>query len=169
LTLIHTRSGQIIDIALNEYLRKGAFFKSRYKLFQPGPVEFEPNAEALPVSPYFLGVWLGDGTKSLHSVQVTKADSEIESACRDEAERFGLKLTVQHQPDKCKAYRLAGHRTGSGANPLLVAMRELMQDGIGIPPQYLKASLRDRYELLAGLLDTDGYHDRSCFEITQKS
>lgn len=41
--------------------------------------------------------------------------------------------------------------------------------GNGIPKHYLTAQREQRLQLLAGLLDTDGYYDNGSFEIVQKS
>lgn len=38
-----------------------------------------------------------------------------------------------------------------------------------IPDVYLKNSIEVRSQLLAGLIDTDGYKSRNCYEITQKN
>ena len=38
-----------------------------------------------------------------------------------------------------------------------------------IPDEYLHNSRKNRLELLAGLIDTDGYKDKMCYEITQKT
>ena len=168
LTLVHTVTGEVSDIGLDEYLNRSGWWKSNHKLFQPeNGVDFAPTDEPLPVSPYFVGVWLGDGTKSLHSVQVSKPDAEIEFACRAEAVRFGLRVTVQDN-GRCPTFSIVGERGGPGANPLLSAMQKMMRDQVRVPYAYLTASREVRLEVLAGLLDTDGYCYKCCFEITQR-
>ena len=86
-----------------------------------------PEADLL-VDPYLLGVWLGDGHSA--SARFTSADPEI-----------------------------AMHIEGRGYEPvsLLVGLRGLGVLGAKhIPAAYLRASERQRRDLLAGLLDTDG-------------
>lgn len=167
LTLVDRR-GEIQDLALDDYLR-GVPGKAKLKLFQPDMIEFPRLAGVLTVSPYFLGIWLGDGSKSLdnNGVSITKPDAEIERACRDEASQFGATVSI-YCTDRCPTYRIVTER--GKPNDLLTAMRGLMANGIRIPRRYLVGSIDERLEVLAGLLDTDGHlaSDGQYFEITQK-
>ncbi len=111
----------------------------------------------LPVAPYLLGAWLGDGHSS--SARISCADPEIIDAIRAE----GYVVT------KHKArlqYGIAEAGTGSAWHDaragIMSRLREL--DVLGnkhIPEIYLRASIVQRRELLAGLLDTDGYCGKS--------
>ncbi|NMF28192.1 replicative DNA helicase [Cellulosimicrobium aquatile] len=82
----------------------------------------------LPIHPYALGVWLGDG--SSRRAEFTSADPEI--AMRIE----GLGYVAQPSADDLLALGLP--------------------TADEIPVAYLRASETQRRELLAGLLDTDG-------------
>lgn len=159
---------EVGDIHIQDYLRLSASHKHVLKQFQvEGGVEFPPQEIGpMKVSPYFLGVWLGDGTKDLHSVQVTKPDAEVELACRDEAEKFGLRVSTLHVRG-CPRHSIVG--TKGAANELLDELRNLMTTGIRVPPQYLRGPRDVRRQVLAGLLDTDGYLHYNGFEIAQKS
>jgi LAGLIDADG-like domain len=97
----------------------------------------------LPIDPYILGAWLGDGTSK--SGGITGLDPEIFEEIRkagyvvtDHAERKHkgiLKLQV-----KLKALGVFGNKH--------------------IPFIYLRASIEQRLALLQGLMDTDGHCDR---------
>ncbi|WP_435737750.1 replicative DNA helicase [Cellulosimicrobium sp. PMB13] len=89
-----------------------------------------PEAE-LPIHPYALGVWLGDG--SSRRAEFTSADPEI--AMRIE----GLGYSTEPTDDQLRAL-------GEAATSR-------------IPEPYLRASEVQRRELLAGLLDADGTVD----------
>jgi replicative DNA helicase len=82
----------------------------------------------LPIGPYTLGVWLGDGTSA--SASFTTDDPEIADYVASEGHDRG---TVQAQ------LRTLG---------VLGAKH--------VPQEYLRASERQRRALLAGLMDTDG-------------
>ena len=115
------------------------------------PLEY-PERD-LPVAPYTLGAWLGDGHSN--SARITCADQQIVDAIRDD----GYMVT------KHKAtlnYGIAEVGTGSpwhqARTGFMSRLREL--DLLGskhIPERYLRASTAQRRALLAGLLDTDGY------------
>jgi replicative DNA helicase len=97
----------------------------------------------LPVSPYVLGAWLGDGTTSC--ARLACADAEIVA----HVEAAGQRLTRERvSPAKCPSYWMRG------AQPMLRALGVLGRKRI--PIGYLRASEPQRRALLAGLLDTDG-------------
>lgn len=167
MTLTHTVSKKVIDIPLDEYEKYAEWKREELKLFQPtGGVDFPTRPERITISPYFLGIWLGDGTKNLHGIGITKPDVEIEEACRIEADKFGCRTEKSHTADRCVTHFI---RTDGRWHPLLEEMRLLMQDGIRVPDQYLYGSRETRAEVLAGLLDTDGYLHNGGYEIIQKN
>lgn len=165
LTLAHTRTGELVDIPLNEYLQQSPTFKHLHKQTGTG-VEFAPCGQ-LPIDPYFLGVWYGDGSKNLQSVSVSKPDVEIRELMQEMAEDWGLELRVdQYREGDCPTYRLV--KTEGKRNPLITALRSVVGDATTLPHEYLTASRWDRECFLAGLLDTDGHLHRTGYEITQK-
>lgn len=165
--------GEVFDVPLNDYLRLPAAVKTHAKLFQPEHVDFPATDDQRPVTPYFVGVWLGDGTKNLRCVAITKPDAEIEQTCREEAARFGLRVRVDRSSSRtCPTYFLAHDQEEEGrwlVNPLLDAMRTLMSDRLGVPDSYLYGPREVREQVLAGLLDTDGSVSGGGYEIVQKS
>lgn len=186
LTLVHTSRGLTIDVSLPEYLAKCKKFKHCYKQFSVG-VEF-PRSESLPLDPYFLGVWFGDGTKSLGNaktplpgVSITSMDPEIRQCIETIASQFNMSVRVENTSNKGKASTFyiigkswigEGHKAhgGSGrwSNILLDLLRSIVGPGANIPQQYLTSSHADRAAFLAGFIDTDGSLQHNCYEITQK-
>jgi len=106
-----------------------------------GPLNL-PDAD-LPVDPYLLGCWLGDGTAKAGSI--TKG-SDLFEILESDGHRLGL-------PKKCHSDKCVT-RTVLG---LVTQLRELgVLDNKHIPEIYLRASVPQRLRLLQGLLDTDG-------------
>lgn len=175
LTLVNSSTNEIIDIEVQDYLNLNIHKKHLLKLYQPEHIDFPAISTTLPVDPYFLGIWLGDGNKNLHGVTITKPNIEIKNACIDEANRFGLSVTIISNSSGCPGYRIQNPiRTncpinGRHTNPLLNSLRVLMNNGIRIPQQYLLNSKKIRLQILAGLLDTDGHLSKGYFEIAQKN
>lgn len=166
LTLQHTETNEVIDIPLNEYLAESEHFKHCYKQFSVG-VEYPQRN--LPVDPYFIGLWLGDGSKSLKTVAVTTADAEIEEYLGLVADSYGLSLYEDDHPDNASStYHLTVGRTQK-PNKLLQDMRSLFNpENVRIPHDYLTASFSQRKQLLAGLIDSDGHlHENRYYEIEQ--
>lgn len=112
----------------------------------------------LPIDPYFLGLWLGDGTSSHPSV--TTQDQEIADAVYKEAEIWGLVVRVDSNGSAAKTYHISsGRHDGPLAtrNGLRTALQRLnLLQNKYIPHEYLWASAEQRLALLQGLMDTDG-------------
>lgn len=125
------------------------------------------------VDPYFLGVWLGDGCQRKGVIRITNPDKEIIDWLFAYAKRIGVKakLRLPCAGRSCPTIELVSPLGRvRGFNVLSVAMRKLdLFDNKHIPHSYIDNSEKVRLELLAGLLDTDGYYDSGVYEITQKS
>ena len=106
------------------------------------PLEL-PEAE-LPLSPYALGTWLGDGHTA--GARFTMADPEMTGSVA----AFGR---VVVKPRSQLTYRMARARGGKArfSTPPFGLLRNKH-----IPARYLRASIGQRRELLAGILATDG-------------
>jgi deoxycytidine triphosphate deaminase len=117
-----------------------------------------PSRE-LPVDPYVLGVWIGDGTST--KAEITCADEPILA----EVARAG---DVAAQRTRRLTYRIGG----TGHTRSVVTGRYERNDSLSstlrnmgllgdkrIPDDYLRASIEQREALLQGLMDTDGYVD----------
>lgn len=167
LTLVHTVTGKVVDIPLNEYLQQTNTFKHCHKLFQPDVVVFENPVYNLPVDPYFAGLWLGDGRKSLQGLQITTADHEIVAYLQHHMQHTVSNGSVSkyQYSDECPTYALVTPR--GCKNPLLEKMRSTFTS-VRIPHEYLTSTHKNRVSLLAGLVDSDGYHHNGSYEITQK-
>lgn len=97
-----------------------------------------PDAR-LPIPPYVLGAWLGDG--NTRNAGYTCADDEILDAIR----ACGYTVSKRNQ---VYAYGILGLQSQ-------LRMAGLLGDK-HIPAIYLRASEDQRWALLAGLMDTDG-------------
>jgi len=107
-----------------------------------GPLDL-PEAD-LPVDPYLLGCWLGDG--HAYSGNITKSDSFF-----DHLERQGYALNMR-KPDKRRPHVVACSPVGLTA---ALNAAGLLQNK-HIPDIYLRGSYQQRLALLRGLMDTDG-------------
>lgn len=123
-----------------------------------------PEAE-LPIDPYVLGLWLGDGKHS--SGEITKPDDFI----WEEINRRGYSAGANYQsPEdgsvavKCRAHTVIG-LIGKLRSADLLRHKH-------IPALYFRASFRQRLDLLRGLMDSDGNanpaRDQAVFTSTNK-
>jgi hypothetical protein len=113
------------------------------------PLEL-PEAN-LPIEPYTLGAWLGDGSSAAGCI--TTADDEVLEIIRSE----GYYVATAYKGSQ--SGKSATYRIGKNANgiPLHRLLREhgLLRNK-RIPEAYLRASIEQRLALLHGLMDTDG-------------
>ena len=125
---------------------------------------YQTSSAQLPIDPYFLGLWLGDGSST--SISITTTDKEIVDYISEYAKK--LELKVKAYPDKktkVKSYSII--KSGKGASKsynslknTFYALNLLTRDKIKnkhIPLSYLTSSKENRLQLLAGLIDTDGW------------
>ncbi len=124
-----------------------------------GPVQYPPRLD-LPVEPYTLGAWLGDGTTT--AAAITSWDDEVLEQISGEG------YAVRAAGYAPRAYRIGGtghtrdevtgryRRNGS----LSSRLRDMgLFAGKRIPPAYLQAGPTQRLALLQGLMDTGGFVD----------
>jgi superfamily II DNA or RNA helicase len=160
----------IVDIELSTYLTQSDNFRHLHKLFRVA-VDF-PLRHAPTVDPYFLGVLIGDGCLK-YDVNVTTPDVEIVEVIQRQALVYGLQVrTEQIFNNQANTYHLVGRR--GVTNPLTRALRALQIFGLGsgdkfIPDDFKLGSRSTREQVLAGLLDTDGYLGHGCYEFSSKS
>jgi predicted phage terminase large subunit-like protein len=143
---------------------------SRARFQLPPRASLQMPDAALPVEPYTLGAWLGDGSAGKSVITHAASDQAVVAA------------VGQHYPQSAQSAQWAHPTTGVlttsfGGGPnrpgaLTIGLRE---SGVlrnkHIPGAYLTASVRQRLELLAGLIDTDGYvfqlDQRVCFSTCE--
>ncbi|WP_236513539.1 hypothetical protein, partial [Escherichia coli] len=72
------------------------------------------NDQSVPVDPYFLGLWLGDGSSRV--VDVCTPDPEIVDYIHNVASKYGMQVKVRDD-DRCPVYAITnGRAAGMGKN-----------------------------------------------------
>jgi hypothetical protein len=163
--------GEEIYIELNEI---NDFITKNFRYCQP---KKEYEYQEVPIPPYILGVWLGDGHTDKPSL--TNIDKVIieewckyaeNENCRIRQDGMKERKTtiMEYENDTTSSYHIRG--TKQRVNPVLNKFKNLNLIGNKhIPEIYLKNSFEIRSQLLAGLIDTDGSLGKSSYEISQKS
>jgi replicative DNA helicase len=176
-----------IDITIDNWIKLASKRKHVYYLEHPKSIKFKEKKVSL--EPYFLGLWLGDGTSS--GPCVTSADFEIEKYLRDYANRLNLQLVTKNQPNnKSKYYCLTREKKFEGVNKthkgkyiyktgkkgygsalslLSLLKKENLIENKHIPQNYKINSEKNRLELLAGLIDSDGNKEKVGYSFSNKN
>ncbi len=149
------------DGAYSGIIRTEALFKQtqcgKYYLYQiPTAASLQlPEADLL-VDPYFLGVWLGDG--SLKTPTIACSDADVSQMQENIRARGFTTRQYAGLNDNCSFY--VTNPTGEKLTVQLRTLGLLCQRKF-IPREYLRASHQDRLDLLSGLIDTDGSVDKN--------
>ncbi len=160
----HRRTTEYKDVELKDYLATTANFQKEWYGYK---VSIEFQAKPTGVDPYYLGLWLGDGTSA--NTDITTADGEVIGFLESYATNVGLRLVEKKisPTNKAKTYALSGKAFQRGSNPLRAQMKQLgVLNNKHIPQLYKINSRETRLQLLAGLLDSDGYLGSNCFEFS---
>jgi len=164
------KHGDILNIEVSDYIEKSDKFKTNYKGYKVGVVFREQELE---IEPYFLGVWLGDGTSS--NVSIATQDSKVVEYLEEYADSLSLQLSSRFQEEKSPIYSITKGYTAVAFDKDISLEKKLRDENLlnnkHIPQKYLINSRKNRLELLAGLIDSDGYYDDKfhVMEITHKS
>jgi len=129
-----------------------------HRIALASPIQYP--AKVLPIDPYVLGAWLGDGTST--AAELTRADEPI----LREVELAGYAVAPASGP---VAYRIGGtghtrdeatgrYKRNSSLSSTL--RNEGLLGNKHIPLAYLHGSVDQRQALLEGLMDTEGYVDK---------
>lgn len=132
-----------------------------YHVAQTKPVRYP--AKDLPVDPYVLGAWIGDGTSTC--AELTSADPEVLNqvnlagyAVKPTAAPLTYRIGgVSATPEERRDPRTGAYGPDGSLQSKLRALGLLGRKRIPLP--YLQASVEQRRALLEGLMDTDGHVD----------
>jgi len=150
---------QPIFISAEDYCQKNKTWKHRHKGWKVG-IEF-PEQE-LPIDPYWMGLWLGDGTSRLPAITIGDKDPEISNWLLKWAKKINMFIRKEEYVDKaCETWNFTsvqGKKHVPTNNAVKTNLRNLnLLQNKHIPEIYWKNSSKNRLELLAGLIDSDGY------------
>ena len=136
----------------------------KLKGWRASELEFPVEKSELPVDPYWLGAWLGDGNST--DVAIYKPECNMTRWLSSYAQKLGMTVKCYSYEGKCPGWAITG--SDRAENPLREFIKAEMQNGKRIPNAYKVASLQERLRLLAGLLDSDGHMSYSGFDWLSK-
>ncbi|AGV99905.1 HNH endonuclease [Mycobacterium phage DirtMonster] len=117
----------------------------RYRFRVPVTEPLQTPEADLPVDPWLLGAWLGDGDASMVSICSGSQDLDY---LISRVEGLGLSHRVNRYGSRAASVYVHGMRAVFSELGLLKNKH--------IPDRYLTASVAQRRQLLAGLMDSDG-------------
>ena len=169
---VYNKSRGYVNLQLKDfkdnYLEGTRKYKEcKYYIKNCDPVEFKEKAHI--VSPYLLGVILGDGGITNTSIVISSADPELIYRCQ---QSLLPGHTIKPIPTSKYGYALISEKRQRNFYRKELQRMELMgnkSEHKHIPKEYLFDSIENRFELLAGLLDTDGSISDGTIEYSTSS
>ena len=160
------KPGSIVNISVHEYLKQHKTFRHCAKGWRTG-IDFRSPENPLPLPPYILGVWLGDGSN--HNCNgFASPDPEIIAALDWYAFFSGVHVRHEKSGKKCAMHFITNGAKGR-SNTFKTALRGLnLPHNKHIPHCYKTAARPERLELLAGLIDTDGSLSNDGYDFISK-
>lgn len=123
----------------------------RYRFMVPKHGYVVGNDKEFPVPPYTMGAWLGDGTTKKPAITIHPKDRCIADAIVMDGYRISAEY--EHEETGCATIYFAGLRNDLEKMGLCHSRKRWDKY---LPPEYLTASVEQRLDLLAGMIDTDG-------------
>lgn len=160
-------------ISTHNIINLGIKWKSgnyRFKIPLCKPVEYK--YKNLPLNPYLLGVFIGDGTSLGRSPTVSTPDIDKDIIKILEILKPKNIIIKDDRSSNCPRYGFRDFK--NYRNSLASIFKELGLDlkspNRFIPSIYKYSSINQRYELLRGLMDTDGScrNNRTSFSTSSK-
>ena len=134
---------------LEQYINKGK------SIFIPVARAFDGKETDLPIDPYLLGVWLGDGVKGCSLLTISNDEQDI-------IEEISVRLGTTYHLHNNTSYHNWFHKN----EKTIEVQKAISEYGLDvysrerfIPQEYLFASIEQRKQLLYGLMDSDGNID----------
>lgn len=158
--------GDIIDIPIKDYLKLSKTTREEKLKGYKVAVEF-PEKE-VPIDPYLLGLWLGDGT-SLSPI-ITNQDSAIIKYLKENLNKYDcyLQYDLNRREYNHYDYKINPINNDNKFWKSIISFN--LKNNKHIPQLFKCNSRENRLKLLAGLIDTDGHYDgHGCYDIMQKN
>jgi superfamily II DNA or RNA helicase len=156
--------GTVLDISVKDYLNLPKTYHGRAGPLYGYRVPVEFPEKMVELDPYLLGYWLGDRNSrgTMISTQESTVIKYIVDCFKTKHTSLYLKYTGAQYD-----YRI---NSVFQKNEMMDFLREnnlILNKHI---PYHYKCNTRKiQLALLAGLVDSDGYYNRNCYEITQKN
>lgn len=137
--------------------------RDKYFLYRTPGLEYEK--QNIEFDPYVLGLWLGDGNS--YAPCITTEDYEVENYLTEFARLHNMDIRKELLPNNnaCNIHFVCTENSERGYNNhkinyFLKSLKKLnVYKNKHIPEQYIYNSREVRLNLLAGLIDTDGWYE----------
>lgn len=140
------------------------FKKKSHKILKARHLSFDK--QEITIDPYFLGLWLADGTSKTTQITSHDNDTEIHSFIKRYASNLGQKVSSFKCSPNGGKYSIIGDGNGNKLQGLLNDAN--LSNNKHVPLNYIYNDVETRMQVLAGILDGDGYVTPYSFKLELK-
>lgn len=158
----------IVNISIKDYLNIPAYRRREYRLFK---VSVKYPDKPVEIEPYFLGLWLGDGTSIEGEISIDIENQPyLVPYINKYAKKLGSNVSVYPGGGKgTSRFRIVNPFGKGNKSEILERLKHYnLLGNKHIPEEYLINSYKKRLELFAGLMDTDGCLANNHYEYVTK-
>lgn len=156
-------------VMMKDIAKEVRYFTYYFRLVLP---VIEYDAQPVPLDPYIMSSWLGDG--SAKKPWICSTDDAILESWRQWASDHDCNF-VQNQSRNREENKLLTYSVSrrpipgkNRSNPLTDILKNLgIYEHKRIPDVYRKNTINVRMNVLAGLIDTDGHLNKTAYEFVQ--
>lgn len=161
------KKGEIYDISIKDYLNLPKSFHGPGGPLLGYRVGVDFPYKEVDIEPYFLGIWIGDGSK--RNLGITNIDIPIIDYCYEYARRLELDIRkCDSNRTRCPSYFITSHN--KKPNSLIESFHKYnLLNNKHIPHDFKCNSRQVRLEILAGIIDSDGSLHHETYDIIQKN
>lgn len=136
-----------------------------YKIDKVKHLKF--NKQETTVDPYFLGLWLADGTSASTQITSHNNDIEVHRFLKRHADSLAQRVSITKSSKNSHRYSIVGNGEGNTLQKMLIEAD--LTNNKHVPVNYIFNDVETRMQLLAGMLDGDGYVTPYSFKLELKS
>lgn len=164
--------GELVDVTVKEWLQWSNNKKHLHKIVRSEAIEKFSYDGLRPISPYYLGLLLGDGGLNGASVNITTMEPEVVEEINNQCKIYDLTYRVV-PAGKANTY-IFRSREEYKRNEFIHALKILHLRGCvsgskHVPYSYKTAPIKSRLDVIAGLIDSDGSLAGCGYDFISKS
>lgn len=156
------KKGEVYNLSYDQWLDIPDSAKKALKLYKSEAIDF--SEKSLPIDPYVLGVWLGDGCRRNTNIVIDNKNDSLVDRIQENLEDGVNFNKIKSDKINCSTWTISGNKG---------KYRKYLVEHCGgenkrIPFEFLTSSIDQRKRLLEGLIDSDGYNGGKYYEILTK-
>ena len=150
------KKGDRVNMSLHDYMNLPDYIRRHFKGYKSS---YELESKEYDIPPYILGLWLGDGNSTCTRISVNVQEQQIVEDLRKYALSINKKVNITPEKNEnCLSVSISDCLSRNQTNQFRQSLlRYNLISNKHIPECYFYGSKSQRSDLLAGLINSDGW------------